>query len=92
VIGLCEYDLELNGTDRGNPKDSEKNVSNATSSTANLTATDLGANSVLRDERLATNRLSYGTAFEKTTTFRKPDLFPLLIFWVAGPRGLVSTY
>jgi hypothetical protein len=70
----------------------KKNVSNATSSTANLTAIDLGANSVLRDERLATNRLIYGTAFEKTTTFRKPDLFPLLIFRVAGPRGLVSTY
>jgi hypothetical protein len=39
-----------------------KTYSNATFSTTNPTLTDLDANRGLRGEKLATNRLSYGTA------------------------------
>ena len=48
-----------NDTDRGRPKYSETNLSNT-----NLTRTDLGSNSGLRCERLATNRQGIGTAFK----------------------------
>jgi hypothetical protein len=46
-----------NGTDRGKPQYSEKNLSNATSPTTNPTRTDLGSNPVIRGERPATDGL-----------------------------------
>jgi hypothetical protein len=52
-----------NYTARGKPKDSEKICLSATLSTTSPTWTDRDVNPGLRDEKLATNRLSYDTTY-----------------------------
>ena len=56
-----------NSTDRGRVGKSdvfgEKSVPNATTSTTDLTRTDLGSHPSPHGDRLETNRLSHGTAF-----------------------------
>jgi hypothetical protein len=49
---------------QGKPKYSEKTCPSATLSTTNPTRFDLGSNSDHRGGKLATNRLSYGTALK----------------------------
>jgi hypothetical protein len=55
---LVNMKQQWNGNDKGKPKDSEKTCPSALSTT-NATWTDLG----LGSEKLATNRLSYGSAW-----------------------------
>jgi hypothetical protein len=55
----------------------EKTCPSATLSTTNPTWTDPGSNPGLRGERLATNRLSYGTAFLKGSYKNKFSCFLL---------------
>jgi hypothetical protein len=50
-------------TDRGKPKDSEKNCASDTLPTTHPTWTDLGANPCLRGEKPVTNRLSYDMVY-----------------------------
>jgi hypothetical protein len=61
---ICEYGgSQLNDIDRGKQRPRRKACPNATMSTTNYTRADPQANPGLRCERPATNRLSYGTAF-----------------------------
>jgi hypothetical protein len=55
-------DWRWNYTDRGNRTTRRKTCPSATLSTSNPTSTALGTKPGLRDEKPATNRLSYGTA------------------------------
>jgi hypothetical protein len=54
-----------NDINRGKPKDSEKSCPSATLSTTSPTWTALSTNQGLRDEKPATNRMSYGTAYDR---------------------------
>jgi hypothetical protein len=73
---IYEYGKQRwNDIDRGKPKKSEKNVSNATLSTPNPTWIDLGANLDLHSERLVTNRLSYGMANQRYNLTSKQNFF-----------------
>jgi hypothetical protein len=63
---------------QGKPKYSKKACSNATLSTINPTWPDLGSNPGRRGGKPATNRLSYGTAFDLcnfTHSVRKYDIY-----------------
>jgi hypothetical protein len=50
-----------NGTDRGKPKCLRETYTSATSSTTNLTQTDMGSNPGLHDDIQTTNMSSHGT-------------------------------
>jgi hypothetical protein len=60
VLQVMEH--QWNEIDRGKPTTRRKISPSATLSTTNLTWTDPGSNPGLSGERLATNRLSHGTA------------------------------
>jgi hypothetical protein len=63
---------------QGKRKYPEKNCPNATLSTTNPTQSELGTNTGRSDEKAATNRLSYGTAFEVPySNSSKPSSFNL---------------
>jgi hypothetical protein len=55
---------------QGNPKYPEKTCPSATLSTTNLTWLDPGSNPGRRDGKPATNRLSYGAAYEDLCSMR----------------------
>jgi hypothetical protein len=60
----------------------------ATLATTNPTWTDPGSNPDLRGERPATNRLSHGTALNRTLVSREPCFIPP----VKGEASVVSTF
>jgi hypothetical protein len=72
LLAFCTYPWWLwrwrilwNEDWQGKPKHSERTCPSATLSTTNPTSPDSGANPGRRGEKPATNRLSYGTAYQK---------------------------